>query len=56
MSLRTGLLCLLLCLTEGACASRAVRCDRDLQPINAPAPEEHRASGAAARHDGGELP
>ena len=54
MSLRTGLLCVLLCLAEAACASREVRCHGDLEPVNAPAAAvhpQHPANGATARHD-----
>lgn len=54
MSLRRGLWCLLLCLTAAACASREVRCEGDLEPVNAPAAAaqpQHPANGAAARHD-----
>jgi hypothetical protein len=32
--MRTGLLCLLLCLACGACATSAERCEGPLQPIN----------------------
>ncbi len=53
LTTRVTLLCLLLALTLGACASRAARCDGALQPINAPARGEHRAPGGSAERDPG---
>ena len=42
--MRTGLLCLLLCLTAAACATRAPLCQGALQPINAtPQPKTTQA-------------
>ena len=49
---RVALRCLLLALALGGCASHAARCDGALQPINVPAPAEHRTPGGSAGHDG----
>ncbi len=53
MTMRTGLLCLLLCLAHGACTSRATRCDGSLQPINVPAADPRPVPDASAKHDPG---
>jgi len=50
---RVALPCLLVAPALGGCASHAARCDGALQPINAPAPAEHRTPGGSAGHDGG---
>ena len=60
LSMRSAVLCVLLALAAGACASRTTRCDGALGPINAsapaarPAPAERPARGASAGHDPGE--
>jgi hypothetical protein len=53
LTARVALLYPLLALTLGACASHAARCDGALQPINAPAPAEHRPPGASSERDAG---
>ena len=41
--MRTGLVCLLLCLASGACVTDAGRCQGPLQPINGPPPQPKAA-------------
>ena len=50
---RVALPCLLVAFAPGGCASHAAHCDGALQPINAPAPVEHRTRGGSAGHDDG---